>query len=835
MRRFTTTLHHNGVFIQNPFKYVHGETYVIKDINFEGMSVNQLREIIDRFVNGSPKTYYYAKPGTTLVRGIIEFKSESDIDDFMTLGYQNGFKIDLYAEHHGYDVMVMVRDDNFPRPDAHLIEDHASSDEEDNGNFIGIFDDRNPHLEGTYVEEDDPEDDIVDMKYKVKPGISYPTFNPATPWNEQKPILGIKYENPLQLKQSLANYGVTNGRCAIKRKSKGVRLTSTGPSKNEKTHSKDKGKGVANNEKTPSKGKGKRIADESQPESANTPTKWTKEKIKRVKDTPSSHYYSFRLWASWMSSGKSFQIKSLTLITSVLGTITWGPWLHINGLLVIILGQCKRAKQCTMYDHGGRLVEHYSKLWEYRLAMLESNLGSTCYLDVKEDDGCVYFKRFYVCFKGLKDGWKAGCKRVIGIDGSFLTHTCKGELLTAMGRDANNQMFPVAWAVVGVENTNNWAWFLSLLSDDLDLDDGDDATIISDGHKGLLEVVRAAAATTIRMNDISESFNSRILVAKGKPIITKLEDIKLNVMQRTWAISKVVYPSDYQVMEVRKGDEAYGVNLINRTCNCGMWSLSGIPCVHSVAAYMHCKQNADVGVSEWMWKRNNNVPLLPPIIRKMLGRPRTRRIRHPTKGDHHVSRAGRPITCQDYCERGHNKGSCKNPSRPKPPSDIQPPKKRKLGGSSVPGKGDGSSHSKVKKGGNGDGTSPSKTSKGGKCDGSGPSKAKKGGNGDGTGPSKTTKGVQLDKGGPSKAKKGGININEGQHMTSSQEELFRQDQVVLEKVIHEEERRKQMEWESNRRMYETWSDHEQYNQHDPWEDERSPDDMQLFHFSDVSA
>ncbi|GKG47833.1 hypothetical protein Tco_0507318, partial [Tanacetum coccineum] len=52
-------------------------------------------------------------------------------------------------------------------------------------------------------------------------------------------------------------------RCAIKRKLKGVHLTSTGPSKNEKTPSKDKGKGVANNEKTPSKGKGKRIADES--------------------------------------------------------------------------------------------------------------------------------------------------------------------------------------------------------------------------------------------------------------------------------------------------------------------------------------------------------------------------------------------------------------------------------------------------------------------------------------------------------------------------------------------------------------------------------------------
>ncbi|GKD75108.1 hypothetical protein Tco_1333390, partial [Tanacetum coccineum] len=524
----------------------------------------------------------------------------------------------------------------------------------------------------------------------------------------------------------------------------------------------------------------------------------------------------------------------------------------------------------------------------------------------------------------LKDGWKAGCRRVIGIDGSFLTHTCKGELITAMGRDVNNQMFPVAWAVVGVENTNNWAWVLSLLSDDLDLDDGDDATIISDGHKGLLEAVRAAAATTIRMvydqnmeeirqldqeaynyligrdpstwsraffrtnnysasfeNDISESFNSRILVARGKPIITMLEDIRLYIMQRTWAMSKVasecqdnicpsirkqlealkekqrlwvVYPSGYHVMEVRKGDEAYGVNLINRTCDCGMWPLSGIPCVHSVAAYMHCQLSADIGVSEWysqskwydayqfsikpvpgsrMWKKNNNVPPLPPIIRRMPGRPRFKRIRHPTESDHHVSRFGRPITCQNCWERGHNKGSCKNPSRPKPPSDIQRPMKRKLGGSSVPGKGDS--------------TGPSKATKGVQGNKGGPSKATKGVQGNKGGPSKAKKGVQGNKGGPSKAKKGvqgkgkkvchkgGINISEGQHMTPSQEELFRQDQAVLEEVIHEEERQKEMEWERIGRTYATWYDVERYNQDDPWEDECSPDDMQLFRYSYISA
>ncbi|GKB63115.1 zinc finger BED domain-containing protein RICESLEEPER 2-like protein [Tanacetum coccineum] len=85
-------------------------------------------------------------------------------------------------------------------------------------------------------------------------------------------------------------------------------------------------------------------------------------------------------------------------------------------------------------------------------------------------------------------GWLDGWRKVISLDGCFLTHTCKGQLLTTMGRDANNQMFPIAWVVVGVESKNNWTWFLSLLFDDLNLNDG--LTVISDGHKGLIEAVK---------------------------------------------------------------------------------------------------------------------------------------------------------------------------------------------------------------------------------------------------------------------------------------------------------------------------------------------------------
>ncbi|PWA61795.1 hypothetical protein CTI12_AA372510 [Artemisia annua] len=37
------------------------------------------------------------------------------------------------------------------------------------------------------------------------------TFNPDTPWDECKPFLGMRFENPLQLKHCLANYGVKHG------------------------------------------------------------------------------------------------------------------------------------------------------------------------------------------------------------------------------------------------------------------------------------------------------------------------------------------------------------------------------------------------------------------------------------------------------------------------------------------------------------------------------------------------------------------------------------------------------------------------------------------------
>ncbi|GKF05161.1 pentatricopeptide repeat-containing protein [Tanacetum coccineum] len=65
-----------------------------------------------------------------------------------------------------------------------------------------------------------------------------------------------------------------------------------------------------------------------------------------------------------------------------------------------------------------------------------------------------------------------GCRPVIALDGCFLKKPHVGEILTAIGRDGNNYIYPIAWVVVNVENKDNWSWFLELLGEDIDIPTG---------------------------------------------------------------------------------------------------------------------------------------------------------------------------------------------------------------------------------------------------------------------------------------------------------------------------------------------------------------------------
>ena len=89
------------------------------------------------------------------------------------------------------------------------------------------------------------------------------------------------------------------------------------------------------------------------------------------------------------------------------------------------------------------------------------------------------FDKFYVCFKALKTIWRAYCRTIFRIDGCFMKSTSKGQLLAAVGRDANNQIYPVAWEIVQVEDADNWKWFIQRVKSDLDLKNGEGFTLIS--------------------------------------------------------------------------------------------------------------------------------------------------------------------------------------------------------------------------------------------------------------------------------------------------------------------------------------------------------------------
>lgn len=123
----------------------------------------------------------------------------------------------------------------------------------------------------------------------------------------------------------------------------------------------------------------------------------------------------------------------------------------------------------------------------YNLSILleyKTNRGSTTDLQtVNGAGGLEVLDRFYVCFAVLRNTWRAYCRPIFGIDGCFLKSSRKGQLLAAVGRDANNQIYPLAWAVVHVENTETWVWFLQKLKHDLVLGNGNGFTLVSDRQK----------------------------------------------------------------------------------------------------------------------------------------------------------------------------------------------------------------------------------------------------------------------------------------------------------------------------------------------------------------
>jgi hypothetical protein len=151
----------------------------------------------------------------------------------------------------------------------------------------------------------------------------------------------------------------------------------------------------------------------------------------------------------------------------------------------VSLAKCKRAKALVLQEALDSTKGEYSKVYDYQMELLRSNPGSTIVVMLNPEIVLKkVFQRFYVCFDACKKGFLIGCRRVVGLDGCFFKVATNGELLCAIGRDAKNQMYPIAWAYVERETYDSWYWFLGLLQKDLNIsNEGEGWVLISDQQK----------------------------------------------------------------------------------------------------------------------------------------------------------------------------------------------------------------------------------------------------------------------------------------------------------------------------------------------------------------
>jgi hypothetical protein len=118
-----------------------------------------------------------------------------------------------------------------------------------------------------------------------------------------------------------------------------------------------------------------------------------------------------------------------------------------------------------------------------------SNPGSTFYLTTKRVNDPTssehkdHLAIVYWSYDGCKRGLLARCRPFLCVDGCHIKTKYKGVLLTAVGIDPNDCIFPVAFGLAEVECTSAWEWFLRNLKEDLGITNTAPWTIMSDRQK----------------------------------------------------------------------------------------------------------------------------------------------------------------------------------------------------------------------------------------------------------------------------------------------------------------------------------------------------------------
>ncbi|KAK2645924.1 hypothetical protein Ddye_021119 [Dipteronia dyeriana] len=350
--------------------------------------------------------------------------------------------------------------------------------------------------------------------------------------------------------------------------------------------------------------------------------------------------------------------------------------------------QYYRARSAAKEMIHGSVNEQYSKLWEYCAEIKMMNPDSSMIIKCSISSGYAnpMFQRLYMCLSALKKGWKKGCRPILGLDSCFIKGHHVGQLLTAIEVDPNNQIYHVAqtkgidgirelfphsehrfclkhfynnfkashkglmlkqllWGAAKAINKQGFTQFMDKLRIE------SEATYQWLADKDPLHWLRAffkeTALCGMLCNNICEAFNSVMLQARDKPVITLIEMIRVYLMKSGNYV--------YQVKE--NGGEQFMVNIEQKACACNKWQLIGIPCIHGMTAllnsncdpldFIDTKYNKDSFLKAYspmiygisgpsMWPKFNDIPIQCPDFKKQRGMPKKTRNLQSYKGGSNV-------------------------------------------------------------------------------------------------------------------------------------------------------------------------------------------------------
>ncbi|XP_020992587.2 uncharacterized protein LOC107479903 [Arachis duranensis] len=220
-------------------------------------------------------------------------------------------------------------------------------------------------------------------------------------------------------------------------------------------------------------------------------------------------------------------------------------------------------------------------------------------------------------------------------------------------------------------------------------------------------------------NNMCESFNAKVVKYRSKPILTMCEELRCYVMRRMVQhkkllgthegklapvqekrLQRLIKPSnkwttnwigdnERKRFEVTHKGSKVDVDLIKHSCSCNKWQLTGMSCIHAIAAIRKRHDNPDDYVHPWLcmesirktyehfiqpvtseeyWTRSEFTKPAPPVLKRPIGRPKVHnRQKDPAEAviDGDKLKRSFYVTCSKCGERGHNYKTCKGaPSNP---------------------------------------------------------------------------------------------------------------------------------------------------------------------------